>query len=154
MKRIQFSRRSLYLLPKSTEIFSLVVVDLFLLSHLEMAHFASIALNFGVGTSKSSGTGVPQNGRTSILRTYLAHGEMVVQAKEWNSWNKRDKDQPILLFHLPLGSNLGSNKIAITPTKSAFFLSWKKTAVHQNDVLAFSLQIFSLNSNFRDAVTI
>ena len=97
-------------------------------SHLEMAHFASIALNFGVGTSKSSGTGIPQNGRTSILRTYLAHGEMVVQAKEWNSWNKRDKDQPILLFHLPLGSNLGSNKIAITP-KSAFFPSWKKTAV-------------------------
>ena len=121
-------------------------------SHLEMAHFASIALNFGVGTSKSSGTGVPQNGRTSILRTYLAHGEMVVQAKEWNSWNKRDKDQPILLFHLPLGSNLGSNKIAITPPKSAFFLSWKKTAVHQNDV--FLLCRFLFNSNFRDAVNI
>ena len=154
MKRIQFSRRSLYLLPKSTEIFSLVV-DLLLLSHLEMAHFASIALNFGVGTSKSSGTGVPQNGKTSILRTYLAHGEMVVQAKEWNSWNKRDKDQPILLFHLPLGSNLGSNKIAITPPKSAFFLSWKKTAVHQSKMTCLLLLCkFFLYSNFRDAVSI
>ena len=40
-------------------------------SHLEMAHFASIALNFGVGTSRSSSTGIPQDGRTSILRTWL-----------------------------------------------------------------------------------